>query len=437
MRAPELLEERARIIRDAHALGHFGREAIYKQITAEGLWWPGLRNEIELLLKQCDDCLKYTVAKRGFHPSSFVHSRLPWDHIMIDTATNLPESVDGKTVLLVVVDVFTGFVILRALPNKEMETVARELWSIFALLGLPRIIQSDNGTEFVNQVLEALVRLCGIEHRTIAEYNPRADGKVERSVGTALVAIKKRLHGHQRNWSLFVDYAQLSINAKIASLTNSSPFALMFGRALNPMRDYTQDPPLEIDLDEWTAHQERISSLILPAINEHVGTVKSKQMQRLDTIRRQLAPASLPAGSTVMLKNIYKRTKFDPEYLGPYTIERRARSGTYVLRDGMGDILDRRVPVDQIKMVSRTPLPRNEDDPIFEVNEIVDHRGTPGNYEYLVDWKGYSIDDRTWEPEANIIEPKPVSEYWARINPPEQRPARQPRRPRRRRADRQ
>ena len=151
------------------------------------------------MLKQGDDCLKFTVSKRGFHPSRDVESYVPWDHIMIDTATNLPKSVDGKTILLVDIDVCTGFVILRALPNKEQETMAHALWSIFALFGLPRVIQSDNGSEFINGVIESMVKICGIDHRTIAEYNPRADGKVERAVGTALTAIKKMLHGHQQN----------------------------------------------------------------------------------------------------------------------------------------------------------------------------------------------------------------------------------------------
>ena len=160
-------------------------------------------------------------------------SSVPWDHIQVDTSTNLPPSVDGCTVLLVIIDVFTGFVLLRALRKKEATTVAKELLSIFCLFGFPRIIQSDNGTEFVNQVVSCLLAINGVKHRIIAAYNPRADGKVERAVGSTLLIIKKLLHGHQKAWSLYVDFAQLSFNLKIASLTNSLPFVLMFGRRAN------------------------------------------------------------------------------------------------------------------------------------------------------------------------------------------------------------
>lgn len=429
--APGSKEERLRLIKDAHALGHFGREAIFKKLVAKNTWWPGMRRDVEEEIKQCDDCLRNTIVKRGWHPASFVMSTQPWDHVQIDTATNLPESIDGMTVLLVVVDVCTGFVVLRALPNKEMETVARALWSIFALLGLPRVIQSDNGTEFVNQVVETIVRVCGIEHRTIAEWNPRADGKVERTVGTVKTAIMKRLHGRDTLWSHYVDYAQLSINAKIAELTNTAPFTLMLARQLNEMRDYTTDPPTQVNLQEWTGHQDKVASLILPAIADRTLAAKEHMVERLNATRRQLVPDAFPPGAVVMVQNVYRSGKFDDRYLGPYTIERRARSGTYLLRDALGDILDRRVPADQIKLVSRSALPREEQQPRFQVDSIVAHRGEPGHLEYLVAWTGHDESEQTWEPEENISR-RLVQRYWTRTNAPVRRERQ--RRPRAQRA---
>jgi transposase InsO family protein len=412
--APELQSDRIKLIRAEHDLGHFGREAIYKKLVAKDLWWPLMRSDIEQELRTCDDCLKYTIVKRGFHPAQFIHTAIPWDHVQIDTATNLPLSHDGKTVLLVIIDVCTGFVILRALPDKEMATTAKELWSVFSLLGLPRVIQSDNGTEFVNQLVKALIQLTGIDHRTIAEYNPRADGKVEHAVGTAKTVIMKRLHGHERLWTLYVDYTQLSINTKIAELTNTSPFALMLGRQCNPIRDYTQDPPLEVDLQAWTDHQHRIASVVLPAIGDRVLKIKDRQIALLNAKRRQIAPETFPPGAQVMVLNVDRKSKFDPRYIGPYQIERRSRTGTYVLRDAVGDILDRRVPADQIKLVSRVPVPRENLAHIYEVRRILAHRGEPGRFEYLIDWKGFGPEHQTWEPEDHVLHAAPaIAAYWS------------------------
>src|SRR5438552_18765514 len=106
-----------------------------------------------------------------------------------------------------------------------------------------------------------------MEHRFISPYNPRSDGKVERSIGTVMSIIKKSLHGTANNWNMFVSFAQLSFNNKIASLTNSSPFSLMFGRQLNEMVDSTGAHEQLIDLNDWRQHQEKILSLIFPAIS--------------------------------------------------------------------------------------------------------------------------------------------------------------------------
>src|SRR5262249_12343932 len=38
----------------------------------------------------------------------------------------------------------------------------------------------------------------------------------------------------------------------------------------------------------------------------------------------------------------------------------------------------------------------------YEVEKIVDSRRRRGRKEYLVQWKGYSDHDRTWEPEKNL-----------------------------------
>ena len=77
-----------------------------------------------------------------------------------------------------------------------------------------------------------------------------------------------------------------------------------------------------------------------------------------------------------MIKDPVRANKFEPKYIGPYTIARRARNGAYVLRDVDGDILDRHVPIDQIKIVSKTS--RTKDTDTYVVDKILKHRGAPG-----------------------------------------------------------
>jgi transposase InsO family protein len=282
------------------------------------------------------------------------------------------------------------------------------------VFGVPQIIQSDNGPEFSNAVIRALVKLLGVEHRFIAPYTPRTDGKVERAIRTTTSIIKKLLHGKQDNWTMFVPFAQLAFNNKVSSLTGSRPFELMFGRTVGIMKDHTEsEEGVNVDttdLQTWKEHMEKIQSLIYPAIIERVQNNKTKMMKYLDKKRRVLLEP-YPIGSVVMLKDPNRRDKWEPKYVGPYSIIRRTRNGNYRLRDETGEDLERSIPPDQLKLLSKKPREEDKENTVYEVERIVDHRGEPGNYEYKVKWKYYS--QLTWEPEENFRDVATIRDYWA------------------------
>lgn len=48
---------------------------------------------------------------------------------------------------------------------------------------------------------------------------------------------------------------------------------------------------------------------------------------------------------------------------------------------------------------------------------VIDHRGTHGDYEYRVKWKGYpDPSDDTWEPVEHFDSTKHIELYWGRHN---------------------
>ena len=139
------------------------------------------------------------------------------------------------------VDVFSGFLFLKPLKRKEAVDIAQALWEITSVIGVPRVLQSDNGSEFKNQIIAALTRLQGIDHRFISAYNPRADGKVERSVKTVKDTVNKLVRGATCYWHLHLPFVQYANNSKVQALTGSSPFALMYGRVPNAAVNYELD----------------------------------------------------------------------------------------------------------------------------------------------------------------------------------------------------
>lgn len=117
----------------------------------------------------------------------------------------------------------------------------------------------------------------------------------------------------------------------------------------------------------------------------------------------------------VMLFDPHRKNKWEPDYLGPYTVVRRTHGGTYELRSSDGELLDRKVPADQLKLVSKTARDSDLADNVYEVQDILKHRGTPGHYEYYTAWKGYR--DRTWEPQSSFQDAAIIQRYWNSIMP--------------------
>ena len=418
---PDVAKQKELLLR-AHEAGHYGEKAIYKNIDRDGYWWPNMRVHIQDIIKSCKACQKHTITTSGFAPAKSIYAARPSDHYQIDLA-QFPTSLEGWKFCLVCVDLFTGFIMLEPIIDKSAASIARALWKICCVIGIPKILQSDNGSEFSNKIVNSLCRLTGIPRRFISPYNPRTDGKVERSIKTIKQTMIKLLHGTSALWPLYIPFIQLMYNNKVSELTGSTPFSLMFGRRLNELCDYSVTPYQPIDMNEWKAHQDKVVSLIYPAINDKVKGVQAAYIKRLDTTRKKVIKDELVPGSIVQIKdplyliNPSMKPYKEPTYIGPYTIIRRSLYGPYILRDDTGQIYGRQVPIDQMKIIysPNAIAPEEKADAkndIFEVDYIIDHREADGEYQYYVKWKGYDKKDSTWVKQDDINDPQPIERYF-------------------------
>jgi len=61
--------------------------------------------------------------------------------------------------------------------NKVVVKFLKE--NIFSRFGTPRVIISDNGSDFCNRTFEALMRKYAITHKLSMPYHPQTSGQVE------------------------------------------------------------------------------------------------------------------------------------------------------------------------------------------------------------------------------------------------------------------
>ena len=147
---------RPNILQSAHLLGHFGADAMVHNIREQGYYWTTAKTEAQKMVQDCPECQRFNVVRKGFRPISAVTSTMPGDHIALDLAGPFPVTIRGNTYLFLALDLCTRFVFLRAIPDKTSATIAVALTEYCCTFGFPRIVQSDNGSEFVNELIQLL-----------------------------------------------------------------------------------------------------------------------------------------------------------------------------------------------------------------------------------------------------------------------------------------
>jgi transposase InsO family protein len=342
------VEEQVQLLRATHAAGHFGAEHLFKKVWRDGFFWPGMRKQCDDVVKSCHPCLSYNIGRHGFHPTRSLRADNPCDHFAVDCAVDLPVSQQGNACILIVVDVATRYVIAKPLPNTQEHTIARALFEIFTMIGPPKIMQSDRGTEFINKVLAKLVAAAGIDHRLVAPYNPQANGLAERAVKTIKDTLKKKLVGKFDRWDEALPAALWAINTKEHALTKTAPFTLFFGRSASGWSDYSSMEMSFIRSDQASrksvvlqpAEVQRLvedRDLFEKSIRTGVAAGTDKRRlrnnERLDKGRLS-HDTRIKEGALVYIIDQNRSSKLTPVNLGPFLVERQSkRALTFYLRN--------------------------------------------------------------------------------------------------------
>ncbi len=143
-------------------------------------YWPKMRLDIIQYIDNCTTCAEnYGSGSRPVPIQSYPIPNLPWDTVAIDLLT-LPLTTDGHRYLLVAIDHFR-FSVLVPLKDKQAKSVARALIDeVFCKYKTPKVLLSDNGTEFNNQILDAICAEYAIKKCNVMAYHPASNGMAER-----------------------------------------------------------------------------------------------------------------------------------------------------------------------------------------------------------------------------------------------------------------
>lgn len=392
---------------DSRTSGHLG-QAKTLEMVRRNFYWPSQKSFVFEYVKTCDTCHR----NKAIHHSKFglLHPlpipSAPWKSISMDHIVDLPVA-DGFNCILVVVDRLTKMA--HFIPARKTDTsrqLARQfLTNVFKLHGLPSDIVSDRGTTFSSTWWKEFLGMLKINPNMSTAFHPETNGQTER-VNQALEQYLRIFCDHlQDDWAELLPIAEFSYNNAHHSAIGMSPFYANHG----------YHPRLEATLrDAKTPH-----------VTDHVKRLKTIQDEAKENISKALqsytkfanrsrtvAP-EYQVGQSVWLLRKHIATnrpssKLDVKRLGPFEI--KARVGTHAYRLGLPltmnihnvfhvSLLEPHHPnLIASRRVEDPPPPviNEAGDEEWEVAEILDSRLRRRKLQYLVDWKGFGVQDRCW-----------------------------------------
>jgi transposase InsO family protein len=145
-----------------------------KSLARSYVWWPHLDGQIKDIVSSCEVCqaLRADPPKAQVHPWMFPEK--PWSRLHVDYAGPI-----GGFMYLVLVDAYSKFPEVVKMKSTTSTSTINVLRSIFSRQGLPEVLVSDNGPQFVSSEFQKFCSLNGVVHLTSAVHKPSTNGQAE------------------------------------------------------------------------------------------------------------------------------------------------------------------------------------------------------------------------------------------------------------------
>lgn len=277
---------------------------------------------------------------------------------------NISKHNQGVKFLLIVIDIFSRFLLVRPLLNKKTQTVLSAIKDILNSRKFTKI-RTDKGSEFINHEIKKFMKKQGIYL-----FNTQSNNKAnyaERVIRT-LRSMMFRMLRHQRNYR-YIDNLQDLVNNY-----NNSPHRSLNG--LSP-REITKTNETVIWSSQYL-HPKRVSK-IKPKFKFEIGG-----LVRLSYVKHPFRRAYQQQYTTEVFKiknrvfqqgiPLYKITDLNNESIQGYVKEQEM------------------IPVD-----------KNEES-LWYIEKILKKRKVKGKLQYLVRWEGFPKSFDSWVDATQVQE---------------------------------
>lgn len=194
----------------------------------------------------------------------------PFSRIAMDIVSPLPQSRSGKKYILVICNYATRYPEAVALRSIDTKCIAEELIKLFARVGIPEEILTDQGSNFTSHLLTELYQPLHVK--------PTTDGLVERFNLTLKAMLRRAATEEGKDWDKLIPYLLFAYREVPQASTGFSQFELLYGRQVRW--------PLDVLQEAWEANGKSSESVV-----SYVLSIQDKLSKLQELVRENLKEA--------------------------------------------------------------------------------------------------------------------------------------------------
>ncbi|XP_064120762.1 uncharacterized protein LOC135225360 [Macrobrachium nipponense] len=275
---PFKLRPKISLAHDNIMSGHLGVNKTFKKMY-DSFYWPSLRRDVKNFVNSCHECPMAGKLNKPIPKAPLINNPVtgePFEHIVIDIVGPLPRSKRGNCYIFSIIDRMSRFPEAIPIRNAKAKAVVQHLIACFTRFGLPKTLQSDNGSNFTGKFFKDQMRNFGIKHITSTPYHPESQGVIERFHQTLKHILRKLCSGEDNLWDVMLPYALFALRQAPSETLGLSPFDLVFGHKVRS--------PVEVLRETWDDEKE-------VNVADKIDNFKTKLFRAWDLARENQASA--------------------------------------------------------------------------------------------------------------------------------------------------
>ena len=320
---PISLRERAlHLVHTCPFSGHLGVERTLLK-ARDNFFWIGMKDSVKEYVNSCHECAcakPYKIVCPEGRQWPVVPKKFYRVHM--DLVGPLPVGHRGHRYICVIVDAFTRYTFIYAMLDKSAVSVAGAVHCFIMKHVCPRVIISDNGKEFINEVVKGVMKLMKIEHFPVQAYRPAANGLVEAHNREVIQLLRLIVGDNPGDWTEALTTAEFAINTAYNKSIKDTPYYLVFGQ--DPVLPYSvvlggERAPM-YNVDDFRVYLTNLTKRVFET-TERVLKRANLQYKREYDARHRVSESPITVGDRVYLKRLQPRKhKLEPSFIGPYRV---------------------------------------------------------------------------------------------------------------------